>query len=174
MISSLLEILQLKELPRAGWLRAGVKHPESVASHSWNMSFLVMILLPPELNMERALQYAIIHDLPEVRTGDITPYDGIEKAEKYTLEKEALEGLSTSLPNGDFLRKVWNDYESQTSEEARFVRQIDRLDMALQAKYYQQTEAIDPKEFLSSAEEFLTDPALKKLFAQLGSHNTSR
>ncbi|MFT5458801.1 MAG: putative hydrolase of HD superfamily, partial [Myxococcota bacterium] len=68
MIDALVETMALKALRRAGWVRAGVTSPESVAAHSWGVAWLVLVLLPRELNRERALTYALLHDLPEVRT----------------------------------------------------------------------------------------------------------
>ena len=69
--------LALKALPRAGWVRAGVRHPESVAAHSWGVAWLVLVLCPPALDRGRALAIAVAHDLPEVTVGDITPHDGV-------------------------------------------------------------------------------------------------
>jgi len=41
------------------------------------------------------------------------------------------------LPNPDKYVKLWLESEKQTSPEARFVNQIDRLEMALQAYLYE-------------------------------------
>ena len=49
----LLEALSLKDLARAGWVRAGVQHPESVAAHSWGVAWLVLALCPAELDRGR-------------------------------------------------------------------------------------------------------------------------
>ena len=75
MKDTILEVLGLKALPRTGWERKGVPAPESVAAHSWGVSWLVLVLLPPSLDLRRALTYAVLHDLPEVRAGDWTPHD---------------------------------------------------------------------------------------------------
>ena len=48
MIDVLLEALRLKRLKRAGWVRKGVPDPESVAGHSWGVSWLVLVLLPAD------------------------------------------------------------------------------------------------------------------------------
>src|SRR5262245_31586095 len=79
----LLEALRLKALRRAGWVRVGVPAPvESVADHSWGVAWLVLALLPEGLDRGKALAYAVLHDLPEVRTGDVTPMDRVPKEEK--------------------------------------------------------------------------------------------
>ena len=69
------EWLGLKSILRTGWVRAGVKSPESVAAHSWGMSVLAMHLCPPELDRMRVLEMCLVHDLPEVEVGDLTPHD---------------------------------------------------------------------------------------------------
>src|SRR6266540_586829 len=38
------ELGQLKMLPRTGWLRAGIEHPESVAEHSLRAAMLAWML----------------------------------------------------------------------------------------------------------------------------------
>ena len=46
MREQLLHMLQLKDVERTGWVRAGVNKPESVAAHSWGMATLALKLCP--------------------------------------------------------------------------------------------------------------------------------
>ena len=167
MIDTLLEAIRLKSLDRAGWVRAGTPEVESVAAHSWGVSWLVLALCPPELNRERALAYAVIHDLPEVRVGDLTPHDGVLKADKQAREHEALLALTAPLPSGGALRALFADYECRADAEARFVKQLDKLDMALTAVVYAELGAEGMHEFLDSAEQGIDHPALKPIMAEL-------
>ncbi len=158
-LDTLLEALKLKSLPRTGWVRRGVPTPEAVASHSWGVSWLVLVLAPPELDRGRALAYAAVHDLAEVRVGDLTPADGVAPEDKSARELAAVQALSAAL--GDpALARLWEGYERQEDREARFVRQLDRLDMALQALAYHEAGAAGMHEFLDSAEAVVRDPAL--------------
>jgi putative hydrolase of HD superfamily len=50
-----------------------------------------------ELDIAKCVQMAVVHDLAEATVGDITPYDGISKAEKEKLE-------SVSYQTGNELR----------------------------------------------------------------------
>lgn len=167
MIDTLLEVVALKRLARAGWVRAGIEAPESVAGHSWGVAWLVMLLLPPELDRERALSYAVLHDLAEVRVGDLTPADAVPAEQKYARESAAFAQLVAPLANGADLRNTWEAYEAQQDREARFVRQLDRLDMAIQAVAYAREGAPDLTEFLDSARRDIDDPALRELLAAL-------
>ena len=161
---TLLEVLGLKALPRAGWARVSVENPESVAAHSWGVAWLALVLLPPHLDRARALSYAVLHDLPEVRVGDITPADGVSRAEKHTREQAAAESLFSTRPD---LLDLWQAYERQEDPESRFVRQLDRLDMALQAVHYAREGTEGVEQFLDSAAQVITDPTLVAILRAL-------
>ncbi len=143
----LLEALGLKDVDRAGWLRVGVPRPESVAAHSWGIALLALALCPAHLDRERVLALAILHDLPEVRTGDLTPHDPVSPEEKARREDEAARALLGARPD---LLALWREYEDEQTPESRFVHALDKLDMALQALRYADLGA-DTREFLASA-----------------------
>lgn len=159
----LIEILALKELPRTGWVRVGVPGPESVAAHSWGVAWLVLALCPEGLDPGRALAMAVLHDVAEVRVGDLTPHDGVDAAEKSAREQRAIIDLLGPLPAGRELTELWWEYEYGASAEARFVRACDRLDMALQAARYAGRDGLDTSEFVDSALGVLDDAALREL-----------
>ena len=75
MRESLIEILGLKDVARTGWVRNDVNNPESVAAHSWGMAILALKLTPKELDLSKVLSLCLVHDIPEVRVGDLTPHD---------------------------------------------------------------------------------------------------
>ena len=151
------DALRLKSLPRAGWIRAGIESPESVAAHSWGMAWLVMNLCPEGVDTERALKIALVHDLPEVIAGDITPHDGLSKSEKHSLEARAAEQLFTGRPD---LMALWQEYNAAKTPEAMFVKECDALDMALQALRYAKVHHVDTAEFIASAKAKIRSPTL--------------
>jgi len=157
--------MALKSLDRAGWIRAGVDNPESVAAHSWGVAMLTLVLLPEGLDRGLALTYAILHDLAEVRTGDITPLDGVSSQDKARLETDAMVSFCDALP--DDILAIWRAYEAQVDAESRFVRQLDRLDMALQAAVYEHADGLDLSEFKASAAEVIEDLSLREILRQI-------
>jgi len=160
----LLEAMALKDVQREGWKRHGINSPESVAAHSWGVSWLVLVLCPTHLDRHRALAMAILHDLPEVRCGDITPHDNVSPLEKTQREATALAGLLSESPQRDDLFEMWEDYQYASSPEARFVKACDKLDMALQAESYsEQFPAAELQEFIDSALNKLGDSELSDL-----------
>jgi putative hydrolase of HD superfamily len=148
------EAIQLKEIVRAGWVRAGIGTPESVADHSWGMALLAIVLCPDDLDRERVLAIAIVHDLAEVRVGDITP-DEMPRELKRERERIAAASLLREHPK---LWALWEDYEQARSPEAKFVHELDKLEMGLQALRYGA-----PEEFLESARAGITSPRLSAL-----------
>ena len=161
---ALLNTLKLKEIPRAGWLNSGLNNVESVAAHSWGVSYLSLILAPDSLNKEKVLSMSIIHDLGEALVGDITPLDGISKKEKHKLELEAVNKLTNSVTEREKIIKLWLEYEDNSSPEAKFVKACDKLDMALQATYYSsKNNDFNPEEFIQSALEKIDDECMRLL-----------
>ena len=112
----------------------------------------------------------LLHDLAESEIGDYTPGEiSIEK--KNELEKNAFLKIVNALP--DNLKTqyeiLWNDYQKNNSSEAKIVHQLDRLEMVLQAKIYQNEGYSKEKvaSFFESAEKEITHPKLKELFRNI-------
>src|SRR5438309_11239827 len=72
----LLERLKLE--PRRGWEeKLRLSHVESVADHSYGVAMLCLIQAWSRggYDLERLLKLALIHDMDEAITGDLTPED---------------------------------------------------------------------------------------------------
>lgn len=141
------EAFALKALDREGWKRIGVPRPESVAAHSWGVALLALLRCPPDLDREKLLAMAILHDLAEVRVGDLTPHDGVTKEEKHRRERAAMDDLLAHRPD---LRAIWDEAEAGVTPEARLLKELDRADMGVQALLYGEA-GFDVSEFLRSA-----------------------
>jgi 5'-deoxynucleotidase YfbR-like HD superfamily hydrolase len=136
LIAFFLEAIKLKSTIRKGWVRVGVKDPESVAEHSYSLALLAMVLGKKlGFNSEKLVKMALVHDLGEIETGDITPYDdkALEKRER---ERRCAEALLLMLNDLEFY-ELWMEYLNSASEEARFLKQLDKLEMTLQALDYE-------------------------------------
>ena len=147
-----MELLKLKDVRRQGWVNAGVTQPESVAAHSWGMAILALKLCPPSLNLERVLTLCLVHDLPEVIVGDLTPED--DRSTKVDDERAAMQAMAPEWLN------LYDEYETQSTPEAIFVRSLDKLDMALQAHLYMANSELDLSPFIASARQTLGDHPL--------------
>jgi putative hydrolase of HD superfamily len=173
-VEAYFEFNQLKQLYRQGWLQHGVplQNCESVAEHSFCVTLLALFLMEsyfPELDKWKVICMALLHDLGEIYIGDLTPLDNVEKSEKYGLEHESVEKVLSKLPGDSTYLALWQEYESGLSPEARFVRQIDCLEMGLQASVYEQQNLVDPQRFFASAEKVLCDSRLIRILRELES-----
>lgn len=172
-IQAYFQAQHLKQLFRQGWLHRGIgpEHAESVADHCFGTALLAMWLadeLRPELDVSRIMRLALIHDMGEAHAGDLTPSDGVPAAEKHRRERDSVERILGCLPGGDRYLELWEEYEAGTTPEARFVRRIDRLEMALQAAVYTSQGHGDLGEFLASARRDVGDADLAGLLEELG------
>ncbi len=161
---------KLKRIPRAGWVEACVRQPESVADHTFRTSILCMIHSNLEgLDELKLLRMALIHDLPESIIGDLTP--SRKTAETEAKEDKAMNQILSLLPKSQ--RKeymtVWNEYKKCETKEAKTVRQLEKLEMALQAKEYEKAGSTRKslERFIKSAEEAITQPELRKLLTYI-------
>lgn len=139
---------QLKATKRTGWVETRVKSPESVSDHMYRMSIICFLVgnqdgdSGTKLNKDHCIKVALVHDLAECIVGDLTPYCGIPKEEKHQKEKKAMEELS-KLAGGEAgkeLYALWEEYENQSTPEAKFVKDVDRFEMILQAFEYESEE----------------------------------
>lgn len=150
---------RLKTTKREGWRRFNIGHGESIADHMYRMS--VMTMVPPaslatRLNIPHCTRMALIHDLAESLVGDITPLDGISKAEKRRREEVTMDYLCKSLLgnvngglSGEEIWKAWKEYEDADTLEAKYVQDIDKLELLLQMVDYERLHggSIDLGEF---------------------------
>lgn len=193
---NLLDLLEqagrLKRLRRKGWVDRGVVGPESVADHSYRLGLLVLLAgsLYPGLDVCRAVVLALVHDLPEALAGDWTPFDreleaGVDPsqlfrrlpryspefdAEKTARERAALRQMVGGLPEalGQLLSEAWEEYEAGVTPEARLVRQLDKLETALQAvEYRAEQPGVTIDSFLLGAEAECVDPLARGLLHAL-------
>ncbi len=166
------EFNTLKQLYRQGWLERGIppEECESVGEHVFGVALLGLLIAErhyPDLDAEKIVKIALLHDLGEVYAGDITPGDGIPPQEKRAAELSAIQKIFRDVPNGETYIRLWKEYENGSSPEARLVKQIDRLEMALQASVYAHQGYENMQEFLDSAARAVEEPALRALLGEI-------
>ncbi|XP_061350181.1 uncharacterized protein LOC133295372 isoform X2 [Gastrolobium bilobum] len=152
----------LKTTKRAGWVRKDVEDPESIADHMYRMGLMALIAADiPGVDRNKCVKMAIVHDIAEAIVGDITPSDGISKEEKSRREQEALDHMCKVLgggPRAKEIAELWTEYEANSSPEAKFVKDLDKVEMILQALEYEDEQGKDLVEFFqSTAGKFQTE-----------------
>ena len=137
-----IEAGNLKKLPRTGWLLRGVSNPESIADHSYRVALITLFLADElkakgvEIDVERALKIALLHDLAEARVTDI-PLTAQYYLDKGRAEKKAAMELFIKTPNPKEYFRLWREYEEGLSLEGRLVKFADKLEMLIQALEYE-------------------------------------
>ena len=165
------EFNHLKSLYRQGWLKAGIPkaHCETVAEHSLGVALLALFLAEaqfPELDPVRLVRMGLLHDFGEIYAGDIVP-GGMSLEDKHELERRSVERVFGRLPNGADYLAVWEEFERGETAEARFLKEIDRLEMGLQASVYEQEGFEGLDKFFESTDKALTTPALREILDSL-------
>lgn len=166
-IGFFLRALDLKDVTRTGWLLRDICEPESVADHSWGTALLCLVYgREAGVEVDRAVRIALVHDLAEAITGDIARRvdpgaQTTNEAEKARLERAAMDELVGGW-NGEELYALWREYEERASSEARFVRDMNLIDMCLQALKYEADRRYDGSTHHPNFPDF---PRLDEFFA---------
>jgi len=165
-------ILDLKNIHRKGWVdKIGIKNPESVADHSYSMTLMSMIVSEiQELNTNKIVKMALLHDLAESSVGDFTPEE-IPKEKKLELENKAMKKILNELPD-ELIKEyqdVWNEFLLGESDESILVHEIDKLEMIFQAKHYIDEGFSKEKiqTFIDSANNEIKNKDLKEIISKL-------
>lgn len=182
-------LYHLKEIGRTGWLDRGIPpdQVESVADHSFFVMLIAWVVARDDIALDATsvLQLALIHDTAEALVGDIPPYDARDipadaaareaffaharyrsaegAAQKRTLEDAAAAQILAMLPpaTGMLWGNLWQKYQAQTSPEARFVKEVDRLEAFIQSRRYAERYPDVPLDgFTEMALREITHPGL--------------
>ena len=139
LLQFILSLSRLQRLRRTGWVRCGVREPETVASHMFRMGMMGLMVggLGPAL-------ISLCHDMAECVIGDITPHCNVSNEDKAAREDKAFRDLVKDLP-GHIVHQIYGSfrrYEDQKPEdlEARLVKDLDKFDMILQAWEYERRD----------------------------------
>jgi putative hydrolase of HD superfamily len=169
-LDALLSAFALKDEGRTGWQLRGVVDPESVAAHAWGVSYLCLCFADRAgVDADRALRLAVVHDVAEAEVGDVPTRadpaaETVSAEEKLRRERAAMADLTADLDAGDDLRSLWAEYEARETPEARFVKDMDLVEMCLQALYYEREGRYDP----DAGESFEAYDHLDEFFATAG------
>ncbi|MGM0215549.1 HD domain-containing protein [Enterococcus sp. AZ109] len=160
---------KLKETKRFAFKSDG--EPESTAEHTWRLTLFVALFSTfyPEVNKKEALEIALIHDLAELKTGDIPAIDNVNPEEKAEQEVLAFKSLTALLPTemADHYNRLFIDYQLGRTKEARLVKALDKAETILQ-----HVQGENPIDFnyqfnLDYGKEYFSDAFLNELRRKL-------
>lgn len=132
------ELQSLDRLPRTGYAMRGVADPESLSEHGFHIAVLAWILSleEPGLDRLRVLELALVHDLAEVRLGDLPAPSGRYLAKATKVAGELAAAVEILAPLGERGAGLLGEYQAAETPEARFVVACDKLQLLLKSVTY--------------------------------------
>ena len=124
-----MELDALKGVKRKSYTEDG-QRLENSAEHSWHLAMAcwnVAEAFNLDLNQEKLLKLALVHDLGEIDAGDTFLY-AENRAAAHHDERQGVERLQTHAGNSiDELLSTWDEQEYGSSPETQLLKAIDRL-----------------------------------------------
>ncbi|WGI21749.1 HD domain-containing protein [Amylibacter sp. IMCC11727] len=130
----------LKDTFRSGFTSGG--RSEDTASHTWRLCLWVLVFEDQlaGLDMAKMLKMAVLHDLGEAVSGDIPATEQV--GDKSADERADFIELLGDLPDPDAFLSLWDEYDGATSDEAKVIKGLDKLETILQ-----HTQGKNPADF---------------------------
>jgi 5'-deoxynucleotidase YfbR-like HD superfamily hydrolase len=157
----LFEVGMLKRTPRTGLQFLG-SGEDSVAEHMLRTAYIALALgrLVPDVDRNRLLLMALLHDLPEARTGDLN-YEN----KKYVTADEAaaVRDLAETLPFGAELQDLLQEFAARSTLEARLANDSDQLELLLVLKEEKDRGNPQADEWIPFALKRLQEPISREL-----------
>jgi putative hydrolases of HD superfamily len=135
----------LKNTLRSGHTSSG--RPESTAEHSWRLALFALVLKDElgDMDFAKVLMLCLVHDLGEALHGDVPATEAADPAAKSERERRDLAALLAPLPKAarERLMALWEEYEADSTPEARFVKGLDKLETMVQHNQGKNAPAFD-------------------------------
>jgi len=138
----------LKDKIRTGWKTWNIDRQriESVAEHIYGTCIL-SIAIDSEFNLNidiyKVVMMLVLHEIEEVKIGDLTPFDKITQEEKRKIGKRAVEEVLDPLTKGINYIELIEEFENMETRESKFAKMCDKLECDIQCKLYCEENAID-------------------------------
>ncbi|MDN3451996.1 MULTISPECIES: HD domain-containing protein [unclassified Psychrobacter] len=125
----LLELDALKRVNRRSYVTQTTRK-ENSAEHSWHLAMAcwsIADLFALDVNHERLLKMALVHDLGEIDAGDTFLYAKTRNT-AHVEERAGIARLQAERGNGiSNLGEVWEAQETGDSKETQLLKVVDRL-----------------------------------------------
>lgn len=140
-------VLPFYHIKREMPLPVGERRWENDAEHSWSLAFLACALAPlidASLDVGKVAQLAIVHDIVEVFSGDVSVFaSDDELASKQAREAAAAKKIEKEFSHFPWIAETLHAYEALASSEAQFVYAVDKYiavmyDYIDEGKYFQE------------------------------------
>ena len=140
------EVRMLKDLNRSGYAFLGAGR-ESIAEHSFTTAFICFTMSRMEsgVDREKLMAMALVHDIPEARTGD---HNYVNKQYNIVDEDKAVAHLTDGQAFGPDIRALIDEFNRGETLEAKLANDADQLSFILELKKLKDTGATSPEDWL--------------------------
>ena len=159
---------ELKDKIRSGWKtetwNIDRQRLESVAEHIYGCCILAIAIdseFEMQIDLKKVILMLVIHELEEIKIGDLTPFDKITKEKKRKIGREAVCEILKSLTKSDEYINIIDEFEEMQTQEAKFCKMIDKLEADIQAKIYCEENRADVSNVKNK--EILKDERIVKM-----------
>lgn len=125
----LLELDALKRVNRRSYV-THTSRRENSAEHSWHLAMAcwsIAELFELDVNHEKLLKMALVHDLGEIDAGDTFLFAS-SRDSAHLEERAGIARLQAERGNGiTALSEIWEEQETGSSKETQLLRVVDRL-----------------------------------------------
>lgn len=142
----LFEVRILKDIVRSGYAFLG-SGKESIAEHSFMTAFIcfAMARIDQDIDSEKLVTMALVHDVAEARTGD---FNYVEKQYSKVDEAKAISHLVKNISFGNDIKNLMDEFNSGKTKEAKLVKDADQISFILELKKLDDTGSKGPEKWL--------------------------
>lgn len=158
-----IEANKLKNVIRTGWKEVKIKSDriESVAEHVYG-TLVLAITIDSEyklnLDMLKVLKMITLSKLSEINLDrESTPVNHISKEERINNAKIVISSITDELINKEELLSLLDEYNLGETKEAKFAKNVSKLESDLQAKIYDLNGDFDLENAIEDAKNYPTD-----------------
>lgn len=168
------ELGQLKRLPRAGWRRAGVEHPETVAAHNLRAAQLAYLLAVMEGHPDpnEVCTMVVFHEVGEARIGDIDKVAGDYLGRDE--ERAVRDQLAPLGAVGQELLALWLRCEHRSDRGGDIAKDADKLELAFTAREYMELGFRAAGAWIDGVRDLLVTESAKAILVELESASFTR
>lgn len=157
---------ELKDKIRSGWKVWNIdRHRvESVAEHIYGTCILAIAIdseFKLNINLYKVVMMLVLHEIEEIKIGDLTPFDKVTKEEKRNLGRQAVEKILQTLSKKVEYIELIEEFEDGKTKESLYAKMCDKLEADIQCKVYCEEQCMN----LNSKENkhLLKDSRVEKL-----------
>lgn len=157
---------ELKNKIRSGWKIWNIdrERVESVAEHIYGTCILAISIdsqFEFDIDLYKVIIMLVLHEIEEIKIGDLTPFDKVTKEKKRKIGKQAVEEVLSVLDKKVQYIELIEEFERMETNESIFAKMCDKLEADIQCKLYCEEKSIDIDK--KENEYLLKDLRIKKL-----------